>query len=185
MRLRDVMPVDVCGRVDTREFAGYLSESAFAGNLSFSTEFVKLNTSTEIVRRAACVVLEDLNVRGMVRNRRPARAVSDAGMSGFTFKLKYKCEAAGVCLVQADRWFPSTQLCCGCGQVQAMPLNVRPYWCDCGVSLDRDLNAARNLARYAAGSSSEAPNGRGGHARPHRWAAVAGEASTEALDSTD
>ena len=122
--------------------------------------------STEIVRRAACVVVEDLNVRDMVKNRRLARAVSDAGMSGFIGKLKYKCEAAGVRFMQADRWFASTKLCCGCGQVQAMPLNVRTYACDCGVSLDRDLNAARNLARYAAGSSSEAPNGRGGHVRP-------------------
>lgn len=122
--------------------------------------------STEIVRRAACVVVEDLNVKGMVKNRRLARAVSDAGMSGFVSKLAYKCAAHGVRLVQADRWFASTKLCCRCGQVQAMPLNVRTYSCDCGMVLDRDLNAARNLERYAAGSSSEAPNGRGGHVRP-------------------
>ena len=122
--------------------------------------------STEIVRRATCVVMEHLNVRGMVKNRRLARAVSDAGMSGFTFKLRYKCEADGVRFMQADRWFASTKLCSGCGQVQAMPLNVRTYSCDCGVLLDGDLNAARNLERYAAGSSSEAQNGRGGHVRP-------------------
>ena len=122
--------------------------------------------STEIVRRAACVVMEDLNVGGMVKNRRSARAVSDAGMSGFIRKLKYKCGAAGVRFVQAGRWFPSTKPCCSCGRVQAMPLNVRTYWCDCGMVLDWDLNAARNLARYAAGSSSEAQNGRGGHVRP-------------------
>lgn len=122
--------------------------------------------STEIVRRGACVVVEDLNVRGMVKNRRLARAVSDAGMSGFISKLSYKCKAAGVRLVQADRWFPSTKLCSGCGRVQAIPLNVRTYSCDCGLVLDRDLNAARNLERYAAGSSSEAQNGRGGHVRP-------------------
>ena len=122
--------------------------------------------STEIVRRAACVVMEDLNVRGMVKNRRLARAVSDAGMSGFVSKLRYKCEADGGRFMQTDRWFASTKLCSGCGQVQAMPLNVRTYSCDCGVLLDRDLNAARNLARYAADSSSEARNGRGGHVRP-------------------
>ena len=61
------------------------------------------------------------------------RAASDAGMSGFTFKLKYKCEASGVRFMQAGRWFPSTKLCFGCGQVQAMPLNVHTYWCDCGL----------------------------------------------------
>ena len=73
--------------------------------------------STEIVRRAACVVMEDLNVGGMVKNRRLARAVSDAGMSGFIRKLKYKCGAADVRFVQAGRWFPSTKLCCSCGRV--------------------------------------------------------------------
>ena len=93
----------------------------------------------------------------MVKNRRLARAVSDAGMNGFISKLKYKCAAHGVRFVRADRWFASTKLCCGCGRVQAMPLNVRTYSCDCGMVLDRDLNAARNLERYAAGSSSEAP----------------------------
>ena len=109
--------------------------------------------STEIVRRAACVVVEDLNVGGMVKNRRLSRAVSDAGMSGFVSKLRYKCAAHGVRLVQADRWFASTKLCCSCGRVQAMPLTVRTYSCDCGMVLDRDLNAARNLEGYAAGSS--------------------------------
>ena len=102
----------------------------------------------------------------MVKNRRLARAVSDAGMSGFISKLRYKCAAHGVRLVQANRWFASTKLCCNCGRVQAMPLNVRTYSCNCGMMLDRDLNAARNLEGYAAGSSSEAPNGRGGHVRP-------------------
>ena len=141
--------------------------------------------STEIVRRAACVVVEDLNVRGMVKNGRLARAVSDAGMSGFVGKLSYKCEAAGVRLVQADRWFPSTKLCSGCGQVQAMPLNVRTYSCDCGMALDRDLNAARNLERYAAGSSSEAQNGRGGRVRPSSdgsgWRSVNGSTGLNRL----
>ena len=122
--------------------------------------------STEIVRRAARVVTEDLNVGGMVKNRRLARAVSDAGMSGFISKLRYKCEANGVRFIQAGRWFASTKSCSGCGRVKSMPLNVRTYCCDCGVLLDRDVNAARNLERYAAGSSSEAQNGRGDHVRP-------------------
>ena len=95
--------------------------------------------STEIVRRGVCVVVEDLNVGGMVTKRRLARAVSDAGMSGFVSKLRYKCEAHGVRLVQADRWFASTELCCGCGRVQAMPLNVRTYSCDCGIGQGRLL----------------------------------------------
>ena len=113
------------------------------------------------------VVVEDLHVQGMVKNRRLARAVSDAAMSSFISKLRYKCEVSGVRLVQADRWFPSTKLCSGCGQVrEQVPLNVRTYSCDCGLVLDRDLNAARNLKQVAAASSAEAQNGRGG-----RWTA--------------
>ena len=96
----------------------------------------------------------------------PERQEAPQFWSGRLSKLKYKCEAGGVRFAQADRWFPSTKLCCGCGQVQAMPLNGRTYSCDCGMALDRDLNAARNLERYAAGSSSEAQNGRGGQVRP-------------------
>ena len=121
--------------------------------------------STAIVARAratsCAVVVEDLNARAMVRNRRLSRALSDASLGGFLAMLRYKCLHAGVPFHQADRWYPSTKTCSGCGALQSVPLNVRTYRCACGLALDRDVNAARNLAGLVAGSSPETVNGRG------------------------
>ena len=140
--------------------------------------------STAIVARAratgCAVVAEDLNAGGMVRNRRLARALSDAALGGFVAMLAYKCLQAGVPFHQADRWYPSTKTCSACGAVQSLPLNVRTYRCACGLALDRDINAARNLANLVAGSSPETVNGR--RERVSRAPpAVLGEASTCAV----
>lgn len=95
------------------------------------------------------VVLEDLNVAGMKKNRRLAKAVSDAGMGELARQIEYKASWIGAKVVRADRWYPSSKTCSKCGHVQDMPLSVRVYECpQCGLVLDRDLNAARNLAQY-------------------------------------
>ena len=139
--------------------------------------------STAIVARAragrCAVVAEDLNARGMVRNRCLARALSDASLGGFLAMLRYKCLHAGVPFHQADRWYPSTKTCSGCGAIQSIPLNVRTYRCACGLTLDRDINAARNLANLVAGSSPETVNGRGERVS-RALPAVLGETSTHA-----
>jgi len=98
------------------------------------------------------VVVEDLNVAGMPRNRRLARRIADAGFGEVRRQLTYKTGWYGSRLVVADRWFPSSKICSGCGAVKAkLPLHVRAYRCDtCGLRLDRDDNAARNLAALAA-----------------------------------
>jgi putative transposase len=95
------------------------------------------------------VVVEDLNVAGMVRNRKLAKAISDCGFGTIRTMLGYKTTWSGGRLVVADRWFPSSKTCSDCGVVKAkLPLRVRTFECDaCGMVLDRDLNAARNLAR--------------------------------------
>ena len=139
--------------------------------------------STAIVARAratiCAVVTEDLNARAMVRNRRLSRALSDAALGGFVAMLACKCVHASVPFHQADRWYPSTKTCSGCGAVQSVPLNVRTYRCACGLSLDRDINAARNLANLVAGSSPETVNGRGERVS-RALPAVLCEASTRA-----
>ncbi|MGW0633839.1 IS607 family element RNA-guided endonuclease TnpB [Streptomyces sp. NPDC002758] len=98
------------------------------------------------------VVVEDLNVAGMLRNRRLARQIADAGFGEIRRQLAYKTRRNGCRIVAADRWFPSSKTCSGCGTVKAkLPLHVRTYACDaCGLVLDRDDNAARNLAALAA-----------------------------------
>ncbi|MFI1461604.1 IS607 family element RNA-guided endonuclease TnpB [Nocardia carnea] len=105
-----------------------------------------------LVRDFDTVVIEDLNVAGMVRNRRLARHISDAGWAEIRRQLTYKAEWAGVRLVVADRWFASSKTCSGCGAVKTkLRLSERTYCCSvCGIVLDRDENAARNLAALAA-----------------------------------
>jgi len=94
------------------------------------------------------VVLEDLNVKGMVKNHCLARAISDAGFGMFRQMVEYKAKWRGVEVVLADRFFPSSKTCSDCGAVKSMPLNQRTYECSCGMLKDRDLNAAINLNNY-------------------------------------
>ncbi|GIJ53892.1 transposase [Virgisporangium aurantiacum] len=98
------------------------------------------------------VVVEHLNVAGMVRNRRLARAISDCGFATIRQQLTYKTVWNAGRLVVADRWYPSSKICSGCGAVKAkLPLHVRLFVCTaCGMRLDRDLNASRNLAALAS-----------------------------------
>jgi putative transposase len=121
--------------------------------------------TTTLARAKSVIVVEDLHVAGMVRNRRLARTISDQGWSEFHRQLTYKCGWYGSRLVVAPRFFPSSKSCSGCGFIKAkLPLGVRVFRCEaCGLVIDRDLNAARNLAGLAeaglvAGSSPETEN---------------------------
>ncbi len=95
-------------------------------------------------------MIEDLNVAGMVRNRHLARAISDAAMGELFRQLLYKARWHGVEVRVADRFFASSKTCSGCGEVKnTLDLSSRPYSCDvCELVIERDLNAAINLARW-------------------------------------
>jgi putative transposase len=105
--------------------------------------------SSSLARTKSVVVLEDLYVRGMHRNRHLALSISDAGFGEFRRQLAYKSEWYGSTLIVADRWFPSSKTCSSCGVIKdTLSLSERVYDCEaCGVSLDRDENAAINLRR--------------------------------------
>ena len=124
-------------------------------------------TTTDLARRYETVVAEELNVAGMTRNRRLARAIADQGFGQARRMLGYKTSWAGGQLIIASRWFPSSKTCSGCGTVKTkLALSERTYHCDpCGLDLDRDVNAARNLMHLAA-SGAESQNACGGCARP-------------------
>ena len=109
--------------------------------------------STRLVRSADMIVIEDLNVSGMVRNRHLARAISDCGWGEFRRQLAYKCERYGRNLVVVDRWYPSSKTCSACGHLLAgLSLGMRQWTCpSCGARHDRDLNAATNI--LAAGQA--------------------------------
>jgi putative transposase len=137
-----------------------------------------------LAARHDTIVVEDLNVAGMVRNRRLARAISDAGFGELRRQLSYKTTWAGSRLVQADAFYPSSKTCSACGTVKAkLSLSARVFRCEsCGLRTDRDLNAARNLAalvtEMVAGSGPETRNARGGDASPGLGRADPGEAGT-------
>ena len=115
-----------------------------------------------IARNYSAVCIEDLNVAGMVKNRRLARSVSDAALGEFRRQLEYKTARSGAVLRTVGRWFPSSKTCSNCGGVKAkLSLSERTFNCDaCGLSMDRDLNAAINIR--VAGSAPETLNARGG-----------------------
>ncbi|MFL1432719.1 MULTISPECIES: RNA-guided endonuclease InsQ/TnpB family protein, partial [unclassified Nocardiopsis] len=117
--------------------------------------------TTSLAREYETVVVEDLHVAGMVRNRRLARSIADASFGEIRRQLAYKTVWNGGWLVVADRWFASSKTCSGCGAVKAkLPLSVRTFSCgECGLVLDRDVNAARNLAALAARVSSSTGTG--------------------------
>jgi putative transposase len=103
--------------------------------------------STRLVRSAEMIVIEDLNVTGMIRNRHLARAISDCGWGEFRRQLAYKCERYGRSLVVIDRWYPSSKTCSACGHVLAdLSLSIRRWTCPaCRTRHDRDINAAKNI----------------------------------------
>ncbi|MEV5769860.1 RNA-guided endonuclease TnpB family protein [Streptomyces antimycoticus] len=121
--------------------------------------------TTRLVRDNQTIVIEDLTVRNLLKNGRLARAISDAAWSEFRSMLEYKARWYGREVIAVDRWFPSSKLCSHCGTLQnTMPLSVRTWTCgSCGVTHDRDVNAARNI--LAAGLALSAC---GAGVRPQR-----------------
>ena len=109
--------------------------------------------TADIAKRYGTVIVEDLNINGMVKNHNLAKSVQDASMAEFIRQLSYKTN-----VVKIDRWFPSSQLCSCCGHRQDMPLSIRVYECpECGMAIDRDLNAARNILHLGAASPEVMP----------------------------
>jgi putative transposase len=120
-------------------------------------------------------VIEDLTARNMVKNRSPARAISDAARRRFRTMLEYKAARHGREVIAVDRWFPSSKLCPACGALaEQMPLTVRSWRCRCGTIHDRDVNAARNI--LAEGLAVAAC---GGGVRPRRESSRTGQSSVK------
>lgn len=107
-------------------------------------------TTSAIARtKPSKVVMEDLNVKGMMKNRNLAKAISQQKFYEFKRQMEYKCEKYGIEFIQVDRFFPSSKLCSNCGKIKKnLKLSDRVYHCDCGLHIDRDLNASLNLANY-------------------------------------
>ena len=107
-------------------------------------------TTTSIVKtKPYRVVIEDLNVKGMMKNKHLSDSIRKQCFYEFKRQLEYKCKFRGIDLVVADRFYPSSKTCSRCGEIKKdLKLSDRVYKCSCGVSMDRDLNASINLSRY-------------------------------------
>ena len=121
--------------------------------------------TTMLAQTYSDISIEDLNVAGMLKNHRLAKAVSDASFSELRRQLEYKTAKTGAKLHVIDRWYPSSKTCSNCGSVKAkLSLSERTYTCgNCGLVIDRDLNAAINI--MVAGSAPETVNAHGGTVR--------------------
>ncbi|HEU5416435.1 MAG TPA: RNA-guided endonuclease TnpB family protein [Streptosporangiaceae bacterium] len=104
-------------------------------------------TSARLVRDHDVIVMEDLAVRNMVRNRKLAKAISDCGWGTFRSMVEYKAARAGRHVIVIDRWYPSSKTCSACGHLLAeLSLSTRTWRCpSCGTRHDRDVNAAKNI----------------------------------------
>jgi putative transposase len=134
--------------------------------------------TTTLATEHGTIVVEHLNLAGMVRNRYPARALSDSGLAELRRQLGYKTTWYGSRLVVADRFYPSSKMCSACGWVKVkLTLAERIFTCEaCGLRLDRDLNAACNLAKLAqhvAQSGWETQNASGADRKPQLAGRVA------------
>ena len=117
---------------------------------SIRLNHIHQTTSHLIKQLPKGIVIEDLNVRGLMKNRHLAKHIQNAMFSEFRRQLDYKCLQYGIYLVVADRFYPSSKMCSYCGNIKSdLNLNERVYKCSsCGLKKDRDLNAAENLAYY-------------------------------------
>ena len=121
--------------------------------------------TTRLAETFSDISIEDLHVAGMVKNHHLAKSISDAAFGEFRRQLEYKTARTGARLHVVDRWYRSSKTCSGCGGVKAkLSLSERTYRCDsCGLTMDRDLNAAINI--LVAGSAPETLNAHGGTVR--------------------
>ena len=115
--------------------------------------YIHQTTHEIITLKPKQVIMEDLNVTGMMKNRHLSRAIQEQNFAKFIAYMKYKCEWNGIEFIQVDRFYPSSKMCSNCGSIKKdLKLSDRTYICpECGTIIDRDLNAAINLEHYSIG----------------------------------
>jgi putative transposase len=108
------------------------------------------NLTTYLCKNFKVICIEDLNVKGMIKNHKLALSISDMGFGEFRRQLEYKSKLYGNQIILVDRWFPSSKTCSFCGwKKDNLTLADREFTCsNCGQVIDRDLNAAINLKNY-------------------------------------
>ncbi|WP_232699364.1 RNA-guided endonuclease InsQ/TnpB family protein [Brevibacillus daliensis] len=115
------------------------------------TNHIHQATNAIVKTKPSTVVMETLNITGIMKNRHLSKAIAKQKLYEFKRQLQYKCEKYDICFMEADRWYPSSKTCSGCSQIKKdLKLSDRVFKCGCGLEIDRDLNAAINLAKLAS-----------------------------------
>lgn len=113
------------------------------------TNHVHQATAEIVKTKPSRIVMETLNIKGMMKNKHLSKAIGQQKLYEFKRQIQYKCKKYGIEFVEADTWYPSSKTCSCCGAIKSdLKLKDRVFKCDCGFVLDRDLNAAINLANY-------------------------------------
>ncbi|UED73907.1 RNA-guided endonuclease TnpB family protein [Brevibacillus sp. DP1.3A] len=114
------------------------------------TNHIHQATNAIVKTKPSKVVMENLNIRGMMRNHYLSKALAQQKLYAFKRQLQYKCEKYGIGFLEAEQWYPSSKTCSDCGEIKRdLKLSDRVFKCGCGLELDRDLNASINLAKLA------------------------------------
>lgn len=118
--------------------------------MNIRTNHIHQTTNAIVKTKPSTVVMEKLNIKGMMKNKHLSKAIQNQKLYEFKRQMKYKCEFNGIKFIEADKWYPSSKTCSKCGQIKKdLKLSERIFRCDCGLEIDRDLNASINLAKLA------------------------------------
>ncbi|MGL5380443.1 RNA-guided endonuclease InsQ/TnpB family protein [Clostridium sp.] len=110
------------------------------------TDYINKTINEIVTQNPSYIVVEDLNISGIMKNRHLSKAISNQKLYEFKNKLTYKCNINNIELRTVDRWYPSSKMCSNCNNVnKELKLSDRIYKCSCGLEIDRDLNASMNL----------------------------------------
>lgn len=140
-------PLSDCKNIQKQK---HIIQNLYRKLSNIRTNYIHQVTAEIVKNKPSRVVLEDLNIRGLGKNKHLAKSVSDSKWFEFRRQIEYKAELYGIEVVVADRWYPSSRTCHNCGHIKKdLKLSDRTYRCvKCGLILDRDINASINLARY-------------------------------------
>ncbi|WJQ81422.1 RNA-guided endonuclease InsQ/TnpB family protein [Brevibacillus brevis] len=114
------------------------------------TNHLHQSTNAIVKTKPSTVVMETLNITGMMKNRHLSKAIAQQKLHEFKRQLQYKCEKHGIRFMEADKWYSSSKTCSDCGRINKdLKLSDRVFKCNCGLEIDRDLNSSINLAKLA------------------------------------
>ena len=140
-------PLEACSNIQKQK---HVIQNLYRKLSNIRTNYIHQVTTEIVKNKPSRVVLEDLNIKGLMKNKHLSKSVSDSKWFEFRRQIEYKAELYGIEVVIADRFYPSSKTCSCCGNVKKdLKLSDRTYRCvECGLEVDRDINASINLARY-------------------------------------